>query len=463
MTRIIVLILLIFVQPMFAWAESGKPATNETIIHKNKSGKVTDVLMTSLDAVKLAGKLIEQGDYEHATQILTKMPQTDNLPVEIERWYLIAQIAQKQGDIDTAIKIYRKLLDEQPDLAKVRYELAQCYMLQHKWYRADYHLRLAMTGNDIPDFVKQAMMYDRYIVRQNKNWNVWFNFGVAPDNNINQVAGGEECVLYMGTMYCRQLPHPISAVGYDFVLGGSYEFKLDQNWRWKSDANIYSTIYNLHDYDDLYFGASTGPRYVWANGDVWAAGTFSRRLYGWDGYNVSYGGKIDANYDISRKLSMGLLASVTDNIYDTKNMEYLDGQTYSLNPRVIYSFDASKYAILRVGISRENGMEPMSQDWRYNFGLGIGAELPWGFHIYAEPSIGWVNYDGPRWAIKNNVMTRITEHDMMQRYIVSLSNNKVDIWGFMPTLTFSYTRRDSNIPNRGYDKTALEFSMQQRF
>ncbi len=343
------------------------------------------VTMSALDAIKTAGQLVERGDYDTATQILTMMPQTNNLPVEIERWFLIAQISQRQGDIDTAIKIYRKILDDQPDLVKVRYELAQCYMVKQQWYRADYHLRLAMAGRNIPDEVKQRMMYYRYVARKNKNWNVWFNFGAAPDNNINQGAGGEECVTNMWGTFCRQLPDPVSAIGYNLTLGGNYEFRLSDHWRWKNDANLYTNIYNKHDFDDLYLSASTGPRYVWQNGDIWAAIITSRRWYGWDGYNWSYGGKIETNYDFTRKLSVGLSLRITDNIYDDYG-EYMDGQTYSSNARVSYSIDATKYVILRGGVSREDATDDIYANWRYSTGIGFGSELPFGFHIYAEPS-----------------------------------------------------------------------------
>lgn len=427
-----------------------------------KSSDPQQITMSALNAVQIAGQFIDVGDYDQATRILTMMPETNNLSVEIERWYLLAQIAQRQGDYDTAIKIYRKILDDQPDLVKIRYELALCYMHEKKWYRADYHLRLAMAGNDIPDPVKKMMFYHRYVIRQNKNWNVWFNFGAVPDNNINQVAGGEECITNEFGTFCHQLPDPISAVGYDMTLGGNYEFKLGEHWRWKNDANLYSNIYNQHDYDDLYLGASTGPRYVWDNGDVWVAGIFSRRFYGWDGYNLSYGGKIDANYDISRRWGAGLSLVMTNNLYDDF-AEYMNGQTYSGNSYVSYSFDASKYLVLRTGVAREYAKNDIYKNWRYTVALGFGAELPLGFHVYIEPSLGWTRYDGARWAVVNNDYIKITEHDFMHRYSVSLSNNKFDIWGFVPTLTFGYTRRDSNIKNRGYDKMAIEFHMQQRF
>ena len=70
-------------------------AVQESKSSSNKSKNKT-VTMSALDAVKLAGNLVEFGDYERAQQILFNLPKTNNLPVEIERWYLLAQIEQKK-------------------------------------------------------------------------------------------------------------------------------------------------------------------------------------------------------------------------------------------------------------------------------------------------------------------------------------------------------------------------------
>lgn len=457
--KYIALFLALLITPTFAKATEANT--------KNQASKQKEITMSSVDAMKMAGKLIDAGDYDQATRILTMMPQTNNLPVEIERWYLIAQIAQKQGDYETAIKIYRKILDDQPDLVKIRYELALCYMATKQWYRADYHLRLAMAGKNIPPKIKQQMMYYRWIARQNKNWNVWFNFGAAPDNNINQASGENICGYYNGMFYgCAETQKPERAIGYNLTLGGNYEFRLAEHWRWKNDATIYANVYDKHDYDDLYLAASSGPRYVWRNGDIWMAAIGSRRWYGCDRYNWAWGGKIDTNYDWTRKLSTGLSLRIIDNNYDEYG-EYMDGQTYSVIPRISYSLDATKYLTLRGSVDRDTAKLDSYADWRYGAGIGFGSELPLGFHIYLEPYFSWTNYDGPRWVVvseNNNIQwAHITERDFMQRYAVSLSNNKFDIWGFVPTITFSYTTRDSNIKNREYDKTTVEFTMQQRF
>lgn len=435
--------------PTILWAEENKT-------------KTTEISMTATEVMQLAGAMVDKGDFEHATQLLTKTPQTGVLPLEIERWFLLGQIAQKQGDYDQAIEIYRKLLDSFPDLSRVRFELAVCYMHTEKWQRADYHMRLAMADDELPVSVKNLMNYYRYIIRQNKNWNVWFNFGAAPDNNINNAVGGTECIEFMGTLWCNELVEPVSAVGLNLTLGGSYEFKLSDQWRWKSDANIYTNVYDKHDYDDLYISASTGPRFVWEKGDVWLAGIASRRWYGWDEYNWSAGVRLDTNYDFTNKLSGGVYLRFMNNTYDEYG-DFLDGQTYFANSRVFYSFNSRIYMSLSIGLQREDAVNPIYSYWQPISSIGIGVELPWGFHVYFEPAVYWTLYDDERFAVKDNEYVKIVEKDFTHMYSLALSNNKFDLWGFVPTLMFNYTKRDSNIWQREFDKFSVSFSMQQRF
>lgn len=194
-----------------------------------ETNPASEIILSALDTVKLAGHLVDSGKYDTAEQILTKLPPLQNGSLEIERWFLLAQISARRGDLDAAIKIYRKILDDQPDLARVRFELAVCYMKQERWSRADYHLRLAMAGRDLPPAAMQMMNYYRYIIRQNKNWKVWFNFGAAPDNNINTSAGGEECVNTIFGPMCRQLPDGMN-LQYLFEIASKYD-NFDQQER----------------------------------------------------------------------------------------------------------------------------------------------------------------------------------------------------------------------------------------
>lgn len=425
------------------------------------STNTTEITMSVLDAVKMAGAMVDNGELDNAEKILTQIPQMSGA-LEIERWFLLGRIAAYRDNFDDAIKIYRTILDTYPDLARVRFELAICYMKIGQWYRADYQLRLAMAGEDLSEDVRQMMNYYRYLVRQNKNWNIYFNFGAAPDNNVNNATGGTECIMTIFGPMCRNLIEPESAIGLNFTLGGDYEFRLADQWRWKSEAGVYSNIYNLHDYDDIYLYFGTGPRYIWSRGDVWLAGIGSRRWYGWRGYNWGAGARLNMNYDFTRQVSGGISLQYSANQYDYYG-EYLDGGTYSANAHVFYSITPNIYAILRGGITREDATSDTYSYWQPSVSIGVGAELPYGFGIFLQPMFYWQNYDAEQFTIKNARPAYVVERDFSQRYSLSVSNNKFSVMGFVPTLVFSYTRRDSNMWQREYDKWSVEFTLQQRF
>lgn len=422
-----------------------------------------EIRLTAVEVVKVAGALVERGDFSQAETILTAVPRFNNLPLEIERQYLLGQIASRRGDYDAAIRIYQKLLDDQPTLAKVRFELALCYIKLQQWYRADYHLRLAMASPDLTDDVKAMMRYFRYLVRRNKNWNIWFNVGAAPDNNINNGVGGQECVNTAFGTLCRDLNEPESAVGYNLSLGGDYEFKLtDEHWRWKNAASVYTNVYDLHDYDDLYMTLQSGPRYVYSDGSVWLSAVLARRYYGWQPYMYSYGANLAADYDFTRRFSGGATLGIQENKYDVYG-DSMNGQTYRGGLSLSYSFDASKYLLLRGNIAREQTLVDTYSSWNYTISPGFGAETYFGFSLYLDASFTWINYDGGRWTVTDGRFNKITENDFVQRYSISVSNNKLTFWGFVPTITYSYTRRDSNIWQREFDKSTVEFTLRQRF
>lgn len=418
--------------------------------------------LSDRDYFVIAEQMETDGKTDNANQVFYRLLRSSDETVSLDSAFKLAQAAMQAERFEDAALYYRWMLQQNPNLPQVRFELALCYMKLEKWQQADYQLRLAMAAQDIPPAMQQIMFQYRYLIRQNKNWNIWFNFGAAPDNNVNNTIGGEECITTPYGVLCHQLPEPESVVGSNFVFGGNYEFKFGEHWRWKSDANIYTNIYNKHKFDDLYLSASTGPRYVWNNGDIWLAGVAARRWYGWDRYNWSAGLKLDTNYDFARKLSGGLSLRVLNNKYDEYG-PWMNGQTYSANSRLSYSLDATKYIILRGGIERETAKDEIYANWRPSVGVGFGVALPYGFDVYLEPSFYWTKYDGERWVVDDGNFTKKIAKDFNQRYSMSLSNNKFDIWGFVPTLTVSYTKRDSNIWQREYDKYTAEFTFQQRF
>lgn len=420
----------------------------------------TIISMTHEQVLSFAKDLIAAGKLEDAKKALLAKPY-DVRELEIERLYLLAQIATEQQNYDEAIDIYLFILDYAPDVANIRFRLARLYMLQKSWIRADYHFRLALSDKNLPlpvqHYIKQAL----YHIRQNKNWNFWVNFGIAPDNNINNTTAGEQCIWTIFGILCNTLDEPEKDIGYNISAGGNYEFKLSSQWRFRHEAFVSSSRYSDKKYDDIYLAYNTGLKYVYERGDVFFGPTFSKRWLAHTDYNYSAGLKFDTGYDLTKQLNVNLELSYTPTYYNEYDM--LDGDVKSIRMRFFYTLGASSYILFRTGYDYEKTKDVTYTNYRNSYALGFGSELPYGFHLYLEPSLLYTNYKGKRWTVKDYYFQQIKERDITRRYAVSISNRKIAVWGLVPTITYSYTDKSSNIWQREYQKSLIELNIQKRF
>ena len=410
------------------------------------------------EVISLTHNFISDGKIEEAKQLLQNISLSKEY--EIERLFLLGKIAKSEGDFKTAIRYFRTILDKHPNLAKVRLELALTYMMTGSWYRADYHLRLA-ASEDIPEILGQNIKKLLLVIRQNKNWNIWFNVGVAPDNNINNAQYGKQCITTIFGVLCNELPAPEKAVGLNVSFGGDYEFKITDRLRLKSDFALINSTYNKKEYDDLHILFSVGPKWVYNRGEVWTSLTTSKRWLGHKEYSDTLGFKIQTSYDLTQSLQGFLNMYYTPTHYD--DYDVLDGEVFGSNLALTYMLNSTMYLRLKGGVEKENTEAKVYTNLKHNYALGFGAELTHGFTIYLEPSIQYVDYKGEGPVVKDNTFVLMKQKDITRRYSISLANKKIDIYGFTPTLTYSYTDKDSNVWQKEYDKSTVEFTLNQRF
>ena len=171
---------------------------------------------------------------------------------------------------------------------------------------------------------------------------------------------------------------------------------------------------------------------------------------------------VETSYDLTKQLNANLTLSYTPTYYDDYS-DILDGDVKSARLRLFYALDSSKYMIFKTGYEYEKTKDETYTNDRIKFALGFGAELPYGFHVYAEPSVLFTNYKDDRWTVKDYEFKQVKEKDVTQRYSISISNRKIAIWDLVPTLTYSYTDKNSNIWQREYEKSLIEFTIQKCF
>lgn len=197
-----------------------------------------DKISDGIKNLSSADELVKKGEFGEAIQIYSKLLKSNVKEFHIEALFQLGNIALNIGDVDTAIDYYETILNIDPQIVRVRLELARAHLIKENWMKANYHFRLAASDKNIPPEVKENIDAALYYIRKNKNWHVWFNVGAAPDDNINNVTEGEQCIATSFGILCNDLPEKEKAKGLNISFGGDHELRLFEHWRLRNEIAI---------------------------------------------------------------------------------------------------------------------------------------------------------------------------------------------------------------------------------
>ena len=103
-----------------------------------------------------------------------------------------------------------------------------------------------------------------------------------------------------------------------------------------------------------------------------------------------------------------------------------------------------------------------SDNWRYS--LGAYRILPHGFALFLEGSVMQSAYQAPQWYVtKDNRIDETTRKDTIWGFYASLSSSALESWNLTPMLQYNYTKRDSNIWTREYERHRVNLMVNFRF
>jgi tetratricopeptide (TPR) repeat protein len=144
--------------------------------------------MTGLTAdqlFNLASELQQGGNPEDAESIYEALAHDREIDIRNEARFRHAQLLTRLNRLTEAAVLYRAILDERPDVARVRLELAALMAQMGDLRGARGQLRQAQAGGLPPDV---AQIVNRYVaaLRSLKPWGGTFELAITPDSNINR-------------------------------------------------------------------------------------------------------------------------------------------------------------------------------------------------------------------------------------------------------------------------------------
>lgn len=417
--------------------------------------------MTAAEVLRVAERMVLDRKFDEAKPLLAALEHAPQY--KMERQFLLGYVAVETGDLDGAVAAFRAVLRDRPDMTRARLELARALMLQGKDAAADNHFRLAEEASSLPPEIERTIRSSRAIIRNRRNWYFNFDFGLAPDSNVNSATNAEtqnSTLQINGQPIAFELGRDArrrSGVGQTFGAQGGMRLGLSEKIALAIDASAQATNQRGTSNDDISLLLAAGPEATLSSrtrASIQALGLV--RWYG--GTAVQKGGGARISYQ--RDLSAGQRVSGRIEIrrYDSDYGSQYGGWSYGGSASYERVVRRSMIASLTGFVRCEDLRGDAYANTELGVSAGIGGELRHGINAGLSGSVSRAWYDAPIPLLSFDARK---DWRLYGRAYVGLRS--IRVLGFSPSVTYTYSRNASHISLYDTARHRMQFELARYF
>ena len=425
--------------------------------------------LSSDPRVNLARAFVQRDRFAEALEILRPLAASDHPDTTDVRFLLglAASRGSQEPDVadeerlallDEAIAAFRSILIQQPELIRVRLELALAFFLKDDDDLAMDHFERVLVGEP-PAPVLAKIRSFLNVMRARRRLTGYFGFSVAPDTNIN--AASDAQFIYINNLPFRrsaqsQASSDIGVVGWG---GAEYQYPLADRWRLRSGININHREYKGGRFDQTFLGGYVGPRwFVSRNTEMSLLASASQRWWGGSSFNYDLGARLEVEHMLQTGLRLSGRALWSDRTY--QQQKFLEG------PLMVFSLGATYVPFPIVQVNTLVGyqqQEAALNRWSsvgYWTRVGTNVALPWGFTVGVSAEFRWTDYEDGWFPFVSDNGAREDQTRILQATIL---NRALTVYGFSPQIAFSNQVRESNAQVFDYKRNLVEMRWVRQF
>lgn len=347
-----------------------------------------------------------------------------------------------------SIATYSNIVRKTPSDWNTRYELAKLYFNAHQYSAAQYNFEFITAQCDTPDTIKNTT--NKYLseIRHNKKWDTEFGIGAIPDSSINYSPSNRyECINTPNGPICSELRYNPSGFGLNINGALNYYANIYKNLGLRTTfggavlntSNDIPTDYSTH--------FAIGPRYIFSNGDIFIQPSFGTRFYNNHLYNTSYGARIGGTLQFPSRLFTDTALDIKHNHYHDKNINnILSGfdWTFYIHPK--YYLNNHSFISFTAAISHNETAIPALGSDTGRIAIGYFYKIPYGFNFYINAMYSHSKYHTSGTFVIDNEFHHTTRHDNIYQIYTRIYNSYINLYNFIPAISYTYTIQESNIP-----------------
>jgi tetratricopeptide (TPR) repeat protein len=409
--------------------------------------------------VRLLIKLAKSGQHELAANLLKRYPLSGKFGRN-RQLFIEGLILRARGNLTGAAKNYRAALADDPSLTLVRAELAQTLFQLEEDDSAKHHLNLLMA--EAPnEYEAQGIrsFIDTIDARRPFSFNAYVS--VAPSTNVNN--GSINKTVYDANGNPGDIDpdsQAQSGIGFSTGLSAGYSHRLGNDFSVVLGGGVNASIYTDDDYNRYGASQSVELRYLLTGGFL-GAGLVTSENYSYDIYAqdhefyYSYGPRISLQKAISPQDRLNL-----SSVYEWRDYEIGssgNGTALMVDGSWNHAFDSSLTASLGAGYDRIKAEIDFISYETYSGSFGLYKELPRGITVDLSGEVRFSEFDAM------HPIAGVTRKDTRLTGSVALTKRDFNIWGYAPSLEYTYVYNDSNISLYEFDSHALDFRLSKDF
>jgi hypothetical protein len=423
--------------PDFIPEEGQSDTPQAPIVGMNYAGVESDIL---------------KGNFDRARAALSEILAAD--PHSFQAVFLLAEVERRSGNLEAAITLYREILAGDPELDRVRLELAVTLIAASRDAEAQNEL-FHVLRNTPPGVVASRIRNVLGAIELRRPF-VWdAGVSLVGDTNAN-AAPPDRVVTILGLPFVLSDENQQrSGVGLNAYLAGEWRPELTEDLRLRLGASLSGVGYQGRVFDSEAAGGQLGLQLL---RERWAASVLivgSARAYGGEPYSLSYGLRTEGVWSPVERVALGLNGEFQ--YTSNATLGAVSGNQWSIGAVPAYAFRPHLTGWLTLGYGERDSRSSVFAYRSERVGLGGRIDTDWGITASAEADAIFYQYGAP------NPLFGLTQRDTLAWGYVALAAPRFSVLGLVPRIALTYSNNFSNIPIYRYERTNLEFSFVRRF
>jgi hypothetical protein len=416
--------------------------------------EVRTIKATAAQMFDLAGQLVRSGKPSDADKVLELLSRDPDPQVRNEARFRRARMFKASGQLQPAALLLRRILDDKPDAAPVRIELAQLLDRMGDKDGAWRELRAAQAAG-LPPAV--ARIVDRYseAIRAQRPMGASFEFALAPDSNINHATRSDTLGTIFGDFDIDRKSKAKSGLGMSLRGQAFRRFGLgNSDTDLLARASVSGDLYRKSDFNDVVVDVAIGPELHVGRNQLNIELGATQRWYGQKPFARSVRAGLGWVRPLGRRtqLRLNASASVTDNQFN----DLQDGNAFQGRVGVERALSATTGVALNLALDRQSVRDPGYSTTGWRAGLVAWKEIGRAT-LTASADFGRLNAD------ERLLLFPDKRRDRYSRFSLATEFRQLTFKGFAPVTRLTFERNRSTIEFYDFKRTRTEIALVRAF